>query len=85
MLTVLAMYLKEGTHMLFNTKYDNDFVGYKLKFGAQWGGKEEAKAKFRKGMVGHCKAIPVFITDGTEAKVNEKIYFFKNGKWQVKK
>jgi hypothetical protein len=78
----IALIRDKGAYL---PKYDllasleND-QGYLISFHEdKWGG--NSSIKFRKGEIGSCPTIPVFISDGTEALIDEKIYIYQEGKW----
>lgn len=59
----------------------NDLIGLAVEFGEDWGGWDSAAIQFQNGLIGHCKAISPYIKEGTRAKVDDKIYVYKSGRW----
>lgn len=61
-----------------------DFVGLAISFEDEWGSWGSEDILFRNGLVGVSKALPVYVRNGTEAKVSGKVYVYRGRRWYSK-
>jgi ankyrin repeat protein len=76
-------FIKERPDIKVNNPADGK--GNAITFGEEWGGWDDDDVLFRKGMVGSCKALNIYVKEGTEAKCSQKYFRFEKGNWVVVK
>lgn len=93
--------IRRPTRMILEDTVDPSYVGFVVQFSNnRWGGwtqewkdykDEHILVDFRNGIVGSCKAIPVYVQEGTEARIRwfssysrgfmQRQYIYRNNKW----
>jgi len=57
----------------------SEWIGVALFFGSDWG--RAGGIEFRGGMIGHCQRFPLYVREGTRARVAGQVYAHTNGAW----